>query len=327
MKFATLKSESSRDGELCLVNKTHQLMVRTTYIAPTLQYALDNWDECAPKLNELYLKLNQNQCEGVIPFAPEKLHSPLPRAYQWADGSAYVTHVELVRKARGAELPPNFWTDPLMYQGGSDTFLGPMDPISGLDESFGIDFEGEVAIVTGDVPMGTTAKEAGQYIRLLMLVNDISLRNLTMNELAKGFGFFQSKPSSSFSPLALTPDELSAFWDGERLHRRLFSYLNGKLIGEPDAGQDMTFSFPQLIEHAAKTRKLSAGTIIGSGTVSNTDKSKGSSCLAEKRMLESIHQSGTITTPFMKPGDTIRIEMKDDEDQSIFGAIDQMVTS
>ena len=221
-------------------------------------------------------------------------------------------------------MPSNFWTDPLIYQGGSDAFLGPMDAITVSDESFGIDFEAEVAIITDDVPMGVTAKEAGKHIRLLMLVNDVSLRNLIPNELAKGFGFFQSKPASSFSPIAVTPDELSTHWDGQRLHLPLYSYLNGELFGQPNAGIDMTFSFPELIEHAAKTRRLSAGTIIGSGTVSNLDRSKGSSCIAEKRMLETIAK-GKASTPFMKFGDTILIEMRNEHGQSIFGAIEQNV--
>ena len=250
--------------------------------------------------------------------------SPLPRAYQWADGSAYVNHVELVRKARGAKMPDNFWTDPLMYQGGSDAFLGPKDAIIAKDESYGIDFEAEVAIITDDVPMGVNVNDAASHIRLFMLVNDVSLRNLVPDEMAKGFGFFQSKPASSFSPVAVTPNELTPYWDGERLHLPLYSYLNGKLFGQPNAGVDMTFSFPQLIAHAAKTRSLSAGTIIGSGTVSNIDRSKGSSCIAEKRMLEII-EVGSAKTSFMRFGDTIRIEMENELGQTIFGAIEQQV--
>jgi fumarylacetoacetate (FAA) hydrolase len=248
----------------------------------------------------------------------------LPRAYQWADGSAYVNHVELVRKARGAELPANFWTDPLMYQGCSDSFIGPTDSILVADETYGIDFEAEVAVITNDVPMEINHIAAAQHIKLFVLVNDVSLRNLIPNELAKGFGFFQSKPASSFSPVAITPDELGDNWDGARVHLNLVSHLNNQLFGQPNAGVDMTFSFPELIQHAAKTRTLCAGTIIGSGTVSNIDRSNGSSCIAEKRMLEII-QSGAPITPFMSFGDVIRIEMFDKQGKSLFGAIDQMI--
>lgn len=324
MKLASLKSTSSRDGQLCVVNQSLTTAIIVPQIAPNLQYALDHWHEVEVKLQELYQRLNEGQLENTFDFNPQECTSPLPRAYQWADGSAYVNHVELVRKARGAELPANFWTDPLMYQGGSDSFLGPRDPILVTDEAFGIDFEAEVAVITDDVPMAINHKDAGQHIKLLMLVNDVSLRNLIPNELAKGFGFFQSKPSSSFSPVAITPDELGSDWDGQRVHLPLLSHLNGQLFGQPNAGVDMTFSFPELIQHAAKTRKLSAGTIIGSGTVSNTDRSKGSSCIAEKRMLEIIEQ-GQAKTSFMSFGDRIRIEMLNHQKNSLFGAIDQIV--
>lgn len=323
MKLASLKS-SSRDGELCVVNQTLTTAVRVTQLAPTLQYALDNWNTLEPKLQKVYHQLNEGLIKDTFPFDPQQCTSPLPRAYQWADGSAYVNHVELVRKARGAELPANFWTDPLMYQGGSDSFLGPRDSILATDEKFGIDFEAEVAVITDDVPMGIDDQNAGKHIKLMMLVNDVSLRNLIPEELAKGFGFFQSKPSSSFSPVAITPDELGSAWDGERVHLPLLSYLNNQLFGQPDAGVDMTFSFPQLIQHAAKTRFLSAGTIIGSGTVSNLDRSKGSSCIAEKRMLELL-EHGKSKTPFMQFGDKIRIEMHDKQGKSLFGTIDQVV--
>ena len=326
MKLASLKSKHSRDGELCVVNKILTSAIRVPEIAPTLQAALENWDAVLPKLEDIYLKLNAGQLNSTFDFDATQTASPLPRAYQWADGSAYVNHVELVRKARGAEMPDNFWTSPLMYQGGSDSFIGPRDPIVVTDESFGIDFEAEVAIITDDVNMGTVPSAARQHIRLFMLVNDVSLRNLIPDELAKGFGFFQSKPASSFSPVAVTPDELDNYWDGERLHLPLCSQLNGQLFGQPNAGIDMTFSFPQLISHAAKTRTLSAGTIIGSGTVSNVDRSHGSSCIAEKRMLEIIAH-GVASTPFMQFGDRIRIEMKDASGLSIFGAIDQQVIS
>ncbi len=325
MKLASLKSSYGRDGALCVVNKALTAASRVPQIAPTLQAALENWDVLLPQLQVIYDKLNANQLDSFA-FKSEQMASPLPRAYQWADGSAYVNHVELVRKARGAEMPSNFWTDPLMYQGGSDNFIGPMDPIIVADEAYGIDFEAEVAIITDDVGMGVTSAAAEKHIKLVMLVNDVSLRNLIPDELAKGFGFFQSKPASSFSPVAVTPDELEPYWDGKRLHLRLCSYLNGQLFGQPNAGEDMTFSFPELIAHAAKTRMLCAGTIIGSGTVSNIDRSQGSSCIAEKRMLEII-ANGKASTPFMHFGDTIRIEMNDSSGQSIFGAINQQVNT
>ncbi|QDP71161.1 fumarylacetoacetate hydrolase family protein [Legionella israelensis] len=324
MKLASLKSVSSRDGELCVVNRALTIAVRVPQIAPHLQYALEHWQTCEPALQEVYQQLNDNLIEGHFPFKVEQMASPLPRAYQWADGSAYVNHVELVRRARGAEMPENFWTDPLMYQGGSDGFIGPGDPISVRDESYGIDFEAEIAVVTDDVPMAIDEEAAIGHIKLIMLVNDVSLRHLIPAEIAKGFGFFQSKPASSFSPVAVTPDELGLHWDGHRVHLPLLSHLNEELFGQPNAGQDMTFSFPQLIKHAAKTRSLAAGTIIGSGTVSNVDRSKGSSCIAERRMLEII-EYGQPKTEFMRFGDKIRIEMLDEQGNSIFGAIDQQV--
>ncbi len=325
MKLATLKSETSRDGKLCVVSQDLTKASFATPYAKTLQEALENWDDVVEPLNEIYQKLNQDALSGAFPFVANEASAPLPRAYQWADGSAYVNHVELVRKARGAKMPENFWTDPLMYQGGSDAFLAPHDPILVADESYGIDFEAEIAIITSNVEMGISENAAKDKIRLLMLVNDVSLRNLIPNELAKGFGFFQSKPASSFSPVAITPDELGDKWDGERVHLPLISILNNQKFGEPNAGVDMTFSFPQLIAHAAKTRELTAGSIIGSGTVSNLDRSKGSSCIAEKRMLEIIEQ-GAPQTPFMKFGDSIQIEMKNEQGQSIFGPISQVVT-
>lgn len=324
MKLASLKSSVSRDGDLCVVNQRLTSAIRVPQIAPNLQYALDHWDTVATQLQKIYQQLNEEHLANTFIFDPQQCTSPLPRAYQWADGSAYVNHVELVRKARGAELPATFWTDPLMYQGGSDSFLGPNDPIFVADESFGIDFEAEIAVITDKVPMGITHKNAEHHIKLFMLVNDVSLRNLIPEELAKGFGFFQSKPSSTFSPVAITPDEFGADWDGQRVHLPLFSHLNGQIFGQPNAGVDMTFSFPELIQHAAKTRILSAGTIIGSGTVSNLDRSKGSSCIAEKRMLELI-EHGHAKTPFMQFNDRIRIEMFDSKGESLFGAIDQVV--
>ena len=324
MKLASLKTAHCRDGELCVVSKDLSVAFCVPHIVPTLQAAIENWDKYEPQLNQVYRQLNAGELRDVFTFDSALMTSPLPRAYQWADGSAYVNHVELVRKARGAKMPDNFWTDPLMYQGGSDAFLGPKDAIIAKDESYGIDFEAEVAIITDDVPMGVNVNDAASHIRLFMLVNDVSLRNLVPDEMAKGFGFFQSKPASSFSPVAVTPNELTPYWDGERLHLPLYSYLNGKLFGQPNAGVDMTFSFPQLIAHAAKTRSLSAGTIIGSGTVSNIDRSKGSSCIAEKRMLEII-EVGSAKTSFMRFGDTIRIEMENELGQTIFGAIEQQV--
>jgi fumarylacetoacetate (FAA) hydrolase len=322
MKLASLKS--GRDGALVVVSRDLKQCVPVAHVAPTLQAALDNWNECAPKLVRVYDLLNDDRAQGAHPFDPAQCAAPLPRAYQWADGSSYVTHVELVRKARDAEMPASFWTDPLMYQGGSDSFIGPTDPILAVSEDWGIDFEGEIAVVADDVPMGTNVFNAQPHIKLFMLVNDVSLRNLIPGELAKGFGFFQSKPATSFSPIAVTPDELGDKWTGGKLHGALIATLNGERFGAPDAGEDMVFSFPQLIEHAAKTRALCAGSIIGSGTVSNRDHSAGSCCIAERRALETI-EWGAPKTPFMKFGDHIRIEMLDEAGHSIFGAIDQKV--
>lgn len=321
MKLASLKS--GRDGHLVVVSRDLQTCVDASKIAPTLQAALDDWDRIRPMLAVLSNDLNAGDVTGE-PFDASACASPLPRAYQWADGSAYVNHVELVRKARGAEMPESFWTDPLMYQGGSDSFLGPRDDIVMSDETWGIDFEGEVAVITDDVTQGASTGEAGEHIQLLMLVNDVSLRNLIPGELAKGFGFFQAKPSSAFSPVAVTPDELGQAWDGKRLHLPLTCTMNDEKVGAPDAGVDMTFDFPQLVAHAAKTRPLCAGSIVGSGTISNVDRTKGSACLAEVRMLETI-ADGVPKTDFMKFGDRIRIEMFDGEGKSIFGAIDQAV--
>ena len=322
MKLASINQ--GRDGELIVVDNQMQRYVSATEIAPTLQAALDNWDNCKQPLAALYLQLENGEIDSQA-FNSEICASPLPRAFQWADGSAYVNHVELVRKARNAEMPSSFWTDPLMYQGGSDSFLGPREDIAVADEAWGIDFEAEVAVIVGDVPMGISSSEATKYIQLVMLVNDVSLRNLIPGELAKGFGFFHAKPSSAFSPVAVTPDVLGSAWDGAKLHLPLRAILNGDLVGEPNAGVDMTFDFGQLIAHAAKTRPLCAGTIVGSGTVSNLDRSKGSCCLAEVRMLETI-ANGSATTEFMSFGDRIQIDMLDDNGQSIFGEIDQKVT-
>ena len=329
MKLASLKS--GRDGALVVVSSDLTRCVHADAVAATLQEALDNWADVEPHLQLLHEDLENGGGEAFDPTACE---SPLPRAYQWADGSAYVNHVELVRKARGAEMPASFWTDPLMYQGGSDSFIGPTDPILAASEDWGIDFEAEVAVVTGDVPMGVSAIDAVKYIHLVMIVNDVSLRNLIPGELAKGFGFFQAKPSSAFSPVAVTPDELGGAWKGAKLHLPLLSWLNGEAFGKPEAGVDMTFDFGQLIAHAAKSRPLEAGTIIGSGTISNklddgpgkpiTDGGVGYSCIAEMRTIETI-QNGSPTTSFLKFGDRVRIEMLDANGASIFGAIDHHV--
>ena len=323
IKLATLK-DGSRDGRLVLVSRDLARAVAVPDIAPTLQRALDAWAQVAPVLEPIAQQLERSSVPGAFAFDPGRAAAPLPRAYQWADGSAYVNHVELVRKARGAEMPQSFWTDPLIYQGGSDDFLGPTDDVPVPDEEYGIDLEAEVAVVTDDVPIGTSPEAARAHIRLLMLVNDWSLRSLIPGELAKGFGFFQSKPATAFSPVALTPDELGPAWDGGRIHLPLLSYVNEQLLGRPDAGVDMTFDFPWLIAHASRTRRLRAGTIIGSGTVSNYDRSRGSSCLAEKRSLEQI-ANGRPTTPFLRFGDRVRIEMLDATGRSLFGAIDQLV--
>jgi len=321
MKLASLKG--GRDGRLAIVSKDLSKAALVPDIAPTLQAALDQWDVMEPRLREAADRLEKGQLES-FDFDEAACASPLPRAYQWADGSAYVNHVELVRKARGAEMPASFWTDPLMYQGGSDSFIGPRDEIPMESEDWGIDMEAEVAVITDDVPMGVKPEGALKHIKLVMLVNDVSLRNLIPGELGKGFGFFQSKPSSAFSPVAVTPDELGDIWKDGKVHRPLHVTLNDSLMGEPDAGVDMTFSFPELIAHAAKSRPLGSGAIIGSGTVSNTDRSKGSCCLAEVRMLETI-SDGKPSTPFMRFGDKVRIEMLDKAGASIFGTIDQTV--
>lgn len=334
MKLATLK-DGSRDGTLALVSRDLARAIAVPEIAPTLQAALDEWGVVAPHLEKLYAQLNEGKTTGAVAFDPQQAHSPLPRAYQWADGSAYVNHVELVRRSRGATLPAEFWTDPLMYQGGSDGFLAPTDDIVFPDETWGIDFEAEVAVITGDVPMGVTPQAAESQVLLLMLVNDVSLRNLIPAELSKGFGFFQGKPASSFSPVAVTPGELGGAWREGKLHLPLITTLNGALFGHPNAGVDMTFSFPQLIAHAAMTRVLAAGTVIGSGTVSNKEGGGpgrpaasggvGYSCIAEQRTVETI-LVGKPSTPFLRFGDRVRIEMRDDGGQSIFGAIEQTVS-
>jgi fumarylacetoacetate (FAA) hydrolase len=335
MKLATLR-DGTRDGRLAVVSRDLARALVATDIAPTLQAALDDWPRIAPKLAEMSIALDTGDAgtRHSIAFDARLAHSPLPRAYQWADGSAYVNHVELVRRARGATMPPEFWTDPLMYQGGSDSFLGPCEDIVLPDESWGIDFEGEVAVITGDVPMGVAPDAARGHVRLLMLVNDVSLRNLIPGELGKGFGFFQSKPASSFSPVAVTPDELGDAWRDGKLDLPLLVHFNGALFGKPNAGVDMTFDFGQLIAHAARTRELEAGSIVGSGTVSNKENGgpgrpaaaggAGYACIAEQRTIETI-LAGKPSTPFMRFGDRVRIEMLDASGRSIFGAIDQAV--
>ncbi|MCA3223175.1 MAG: fumarylacetoacetate hydrolase family protein [Burkholderiales bacterium] len=325
MKLATLR-DGSRDGQLVVVSRDLTIAHHASHIASRLQQALDDWGFIAPQLDDLYVTLNEGRARHAYAFDPAQCLAPLPRAYQWADGSAYVNHVELVRRARGAEMPQSFWTDPLMYQGGSDDLLGPMEDIVCADEAWGIDFEAEVAVVTDDVPMGTAAAAAGAHVRLVMLVNDVSLRNLIPPELAKGFGFFQSKPATAFSPVAVTPDELGEAWDGRKLNLPLVVHWNGERVGSAHAGTDMVFDFPQLIAHAARTRNLRAGSIVGSGTVSNKDASRGYSCIAEKRALEMIADSKP-STEFMKYGDRVRIEMFDGAGRSIFGAIDQTVAA
>jgi fumarylacetoacetate (FAA) hydrolase len=323
MKLATLK-DGSRDGQLAVVSRDLALAHHAAGIAPRLQAVVDDWNFLAPQLDELYQTLNEGRARHAFPFDPRLAMAPLPRAYQWADGSAYVNHVELVRRARGAELPESFWREPLMYQGASDELLGARDEIVCASEDWGIDFEAEVAVVTDDVPMGTKPAAAGPHIRLLMLVNDISLRNLIPAELAKGFGFLQSKPATGCSPVAVTPDELGDAWKDGKVRLPLVVHWNGVKVGDPDAGTDMTFDFHQLLAHVAKTRNLRAGSIVGSGTVSNRDRARGYCCIAEKRALEMIDQ-GSATTPFMKYGDIVRIEMFDAHGRSVFGAIEQRV--
>jgi fumarylacetoacetate (FAA) hydrolase len=324
MKLATLK-DGTRDGQLMVVSRDLKQAHLADGIAPTLQAALDDWSFIAPQLQQLSDDLNHGRTRRFFDFDPTRCMAPLPRAYQWVDGSAYVNHVELVRKARNADMPASFWEEPLMYQGGSNDFIGPTDDIQLAHEAWGIDFEAELAVVTDDVPMGSTPDQAYPHIKLLMLANDVSLRNLIPDELAKGFGFFQSKPATSFAPLAVTPDELGDAWKDAKVHLPLRSSWNGKLVGQPQAGEDMVFNFAQLIAHLCKTRNARAGTIVGSGTVSNKDASRGYSCIAEKRCLEMI-ADGAATTEFMKFGDSIHIEMLDSDKKSIFGAIDQVIS-
>jgi len=322
MKIASLKH--GRDGRLVVVSDDLSRMASADDIAPTMQAALDDWAAIAPRLADRAAAINAGDTSQTGDFDPAMCAAPLPRAYQWADGSVYLNHMELVRKARGAELPDSFLTDALMYQGGSDIMLGARDDIEVIDEDWGIDLEAEIAVITDDVPMGILPDAAAAHIKLVLLANDVSLRNLIPGELGKGFGFFQSKPATSFSPVVVTPDALGDAWDGRKLHGPVDVRINEKPLGSMDAGADMYFDFAQLIAHAAKTRHLGAGTIVGSGTVSNRDRSRGSGCLAEVRTIETI-ETGTPKTPFMKFGDRVSIDMRDKDGVSIFGAIDQKI--
>jgi len=323
MKLGSLK-EGGRDGTLIVVSRDLVSAVRATGIAATLQQALDDWSNAAPRLNALYESLNAGDADGVFDLDVARLAAPLPRAYEFVDGSAYLPHVERVRRARGAEVPESFYTDPLMYQATSAGFYGPRDTVKVTSEDHGIDLEAEIVVITDDVPMAVTPAQAAGHIQLVGLVNDVSLRNLIPGELAKGFGFLQAKPRSALSPVFVTPDELGDAWRGNKLHLPLLTHINGEWFGAPEAGVDMQFDFSQLVAHAAKTRPLSAGTIVGSGTIANEDTSKGASCFAEKRTVETLEQ-GAPKTPFMAFGDTVRIEMLDADGASIFGAIEQVI--
>src|SRR5690554_1715644 len=321
MKLGSLK-EGGRDGTLIVVSRDLSRAVRAAGIAPTLQRALEDWDNTAPRLNALAQSLETGDADGVFDLEPNALAAPLPRAYEFVDGSAYLPHVERVRRARGAEVPETFYTDPLMYQATSAGFLGPRDPVKVVSEDYGIDLEAEIVVITDDVPMAVTPEQAAARIQLIGLVNDVSLRGLIPGELAKGFGFLQSKPRSALSPVFVTPDELGEHWRGSKLHLPLLTHVNGEWFGAPEAGVDMQFDFAQLVAHVAKTRPLSAGTIVGSGTIANQDTSLGASCFAEKRTVETL-ETGKPVTPFLSFGDSVRIEMLDRDGRSIFGAIEQ----
>ena len=323
MKLGSLK-EGGRDGTLVVVSRDLSKAVRATGIAPTLQRALEDWENVAPRLNALSESLDAGDADGVFDLDMQALAAPLPRAYEFVDGSAYLPHVARVRKARGAEVPESFYVDPLMYQGVSAGFYGPRDPVKVVSEDYGIDLEAEIVIVTDDVPMAVTPEQAASHIQLVGLINDVSLRNLIPGELGKGFGFLQSKPRSALSPVFVTPDELGAHWQDCKLHLPLLTHINGKWFGAPEAGIDMQFDFAQLIAHAAKTRPLSAGTIVGSGTVANEDTSLGASCFAEQRTVETL-RDGKPSTPFMSFGDLVRIEVLDPDGNSLFGAIEQRI--
>lgn len=323
MKLGSLK-EGGRDGTLIVVSRDLARGVRATSIAPTLQQALEDWDNTAPRLNALYQQLNEGNASDAFDIDLQALAAPLPRAYEFVDGSAYLPHVERVRRARGAEVPESFYVDPLMYQAVSAGFYGPRDAVKVVDEGYGIDLEAEIVVVTDDVPMAVTPERASSHIQLIGLVNDVSLRNLIPPELAKGFGFLQSKPRSALSPVFVTPDELGDAWRGDKVHLPLLTHINGEWFGAPEAGEDMQFSFAQLVAHAAKTRPLSAGTIVGSGTIANQDTSRGASCFAERRTIETL-ETGKPVTPFMSFGDVVRVEMRDRDGNDIFGAIEQKI--
>ncbi|MCU1047204.1 fumarylacetoacetate hydrolase family protein [Stenotrophomonas maltophilia] len=323
MKLGSLK-EGGRDGTLIVVSRDLRHGVRATGIAATLQQALEDWSHIAPRLNALYESLNAGDADGVFDLDPQALAAPMPRAYEFVDGSAYLPHVERVRRARGAEVPESFYTDPLMYQATSAGFYGPRDAVKVVSEDYGIDLEAEIVVITDDVPMAATPEQAAGHIQLIGLVNDVSLRNLIPGELAKGFGFLQSKPRSALSPVFVTPDELGAAWRDSKVHLPLLTHINGQWFGAPEAGVDMQFNFAQLVSHAAKTRPLGAGTIVGSGTIANEDTSKGASCFAEQRVVETL-RDGKPSTPFMSFGDVVRIEMLDAAGNSIFGAIEQRI--
>mgnify|MGYP001028385201 CR=1 FL=1 len=323
MKLASLK-EGGRDGTLVVVSRDLSRAVKASGIAPTLQAALDDWSAIAPRLNALSEDLNEGRAPGAFDLDVAKLAAPLPRAYEFVDGSAYLPHVERVRRARGAEVPASFYTDPLMYQATSAGFLGPRDPVVVPSEDFGIDLEAEVLVVTDDVPMGVTPEQAAGHIQLVGLVNDVSLRGLIPGELAKGFGFLQSKPRSALSPVFVTPDELGDVWKDEKLHLPMRTWINGQWFGEAECGVDMQFSFAQLVAHVAKTRPLTAGTLVGSGTIANEDTGKGASCLAEQRTVETL-RDGKPSTPFLSFGDTVKIDITDEKGVSIFGSIEQRI--
>jgi fumarylacetoacetate (FAA) hydrolase len=325
MKLASLK-EGGRDGTLVVVSRDLTRATRATDIAPTLQAALDDWHVLAPRLNALAEDLEAGRAGGAFDLDMTRLAAPLPRAYEFVDGSAYLPHVERVRRARGAEVPESFYTDPLMYQATSAGFLGPRDPVVVPSEDYGIDLEAEVVVITDDVPMAVSAAQASQHIQLVGLVNDVSLRGLIPAELAKGFGFLQSKPRSALSPVFVTPDELGGAWQGDKLHLPMRTWINGQWFGEAECGVDMQFDFAQLVAHAAKTRPLTAGTLVGSGTIANQDTSKGASCLAEQRTVETL-RDGKPATPFLKYGDTVRIDVTDAEGHSLFGAIEQRIAA
>lgn len=323
MKLGSLK-EGGRDGTLIVVNRALTQAVKATGIAPTLQAALDDWSNTAPRLNALYEELNGGAAKDAFALDMHALASPLPRAYEFVDGSAYLPHVERVRRARGAEVPASFYTDPLMYQATSAGFLGPRDPVVVPSEEYGIDLEAEVVVITDDVPMAVTPEQAAAHIQLVGIVNDVSLRGLIPGELAKGFGFLQSKPRSALSPVFVTPDELGDAWQDEKLHLPMRTWLNGKWFGEAECGVDMQFNFAQLVAHTAKTRPLTAGTIVGSGTIANEDTGKGASCLAEQRTVETL-RDGKPSTPFLSFGDSLRIDVTDASGASIFGSIEQTI--